>query len=152
MIVVVVVIHTCVLSPTQKVNGNIEKTIFLGLRVAALPASSILPRRYLARQLGHRRRYEVFQQPTDFWLDSCTPDHILDVSDLKTSLGRYNACAADSSAREPALLLRFRTEASYYSTNRTLRLCPPENPDIVALLLSGYIYYWPLSVTTASRN
>ncbi|EUC43884.1 hypothetical protein COCMIDRAFT_99647 [Bipolaris oryzae ATCC 44560] len=163
----------CTVTLAWTVNANVEKTIFLGPRAAALsnalpsidtlassalsPASFILPTRipvdfptesaprgleswYLVRRLDHGRRYEIrlcwpATQPTDFWLDTYTLDHVLDTPDLKASLVRYSqqnqpddhkdTGAADFDAHESALLLRLQAAASYYSTNRTLMLHPP---------------------------
>ncbi|EMD59185.1 hypothetical protein COCSADRAFT_164769 [Bipolaris sorokiniana ND90Pr] len=155
---------TIFLGPHAAAFSNALPSIDTLVSSALSPASSILSTRipvefptesaprgleswYLVRRLDHGRRYEVrvcwpATQPTDFWLDTYTLDHVLNTPDLKASLVHYSqqnqlddhkdTGAADFNAHESALLLRLHAAASYYSTNRTLMLHPhPVDVDII---------------------
>jgi hypothetical protein len=97
---------------------------------------------YLLRRLEAGRRYEVricwpATQPTDFWLNTYTLNHVFETPDLVASLAinelgdKLSWASAgylpesNSAAPESLLLLRIQSAASFYSSNRTLMSNPP---------------------------
>ncbi|KAF2118902.1 hypothetical protein BDV96DRAFT_366815 [Lophiotrema nucula] len=105
---------------------------------------------YLLKALESGRRYEVricwpATQPTDFWLDAFSVEHVFDTPKLISSLAAYSEhrqtleppgsaylSEGASSSSQSLLLLRIQAAASYYSTNRTLMEYPPAvDADII---------------------
>ncbi|KAK4580211.1 hypothetical protein LTR86_000414 [Recurvomyces mirabilis] len=108
---------------------------------------------YLLRDLSPTQRYEVRVcwaaiQPTTFWLDTYTVDHVFDTPPLVQSLAAFSLVRQEpnsqlltgghtGSDQESLLFLRLQAAADFFSSNTTLMQDPP--PVDIDLILDPYL-------------